>query len=120
LHLLGLDELTQQFPSRGVVAGDLGEADGRAVVVVDRLDHGAGPKPRAVATHAPTLGLMAPRACRLGQRVRRHAGRAILLGEEAFERAAEDLLGGIALDAPGAGVPTAYPALPIEHEDGVV
>ena len=64
LHLLRLRErfagavqLLLGAPALGHVAGDLGEADQRAVLVEDRVDDHARPEARAVLAHPPALGL---------------------------------------------------------------
>src|SRR5213593_666138 len=53
----------------------------------------------------------------LGVRV---AALAVLLGVEGREVLADDLLGRVALDPPGARVPGEHPALAVEQEDRVV
>ncbi len=52
--------------------------------------------------------------------MRGHAPGQVIGRVEAAEVRADDLLGGIALDALGARVPAGHAALRIQHEDGVV
>ena len=111
----------------GDVARHLGEADQgaaaaaiAALVVADGVDHHAGPEAAAVLAHAPALGLEPPGPLGLLQRPLRHPGGAVLLGVEAGEVLADDLLRRPALDPPRARVPVGDPARGVEHEDGVV
>src|SRR6185503_282487 len=89
----------------GDVAGDLGEADQLAGVVEDAVDHDVGPEQAAVLAHPPALGLVAADLRGGVERARRQPGGAVALGIEAREVLADDLLAGIALDAPRPGVP---------------
>ena len=83
----------------GDVAGDLGEADVPPCLVVDRVDHDAGPEPLAVLAHAP-----APRSRTCLSRSAVCSARAgsprcaVLRRVEAREMLADDLVGRIALD----------------------
>jgi hypothetical protein len=104
----------------GDVAGDLGEAQQRAFLVVDRIDHDVGPEARAVLAHAPGLGLVL--ALRQGgfQGKLGHAGVLVLGRIEARKMLAQDFLGLVTLETVGAGVPAADAAVRVEHVDGVV
>ena len=117
---LALDEGLLRLPALGHVAGDLGEADHRAVAVAHGVEHGERPEAGAVLAHAPALGLGAAVAAgglqgRLGP-----AEAAVLLGEEEGEVLADHLLGLVALEPARAGVPTGDPAARVDEVDGVV
>src|SRR5262249_24646451 len=74
----------------------------------------------AVLAHAPALVLETPGP---GRDLELHlalAGAHVLLGVEAREVLADDLVGAPALDALGADVPGRDAAVGVEHEDGVV
>src|SRR5690606_6469223 len=101
------------------VAGDLGEADEPAALP-DRVDDDAGPEAAAVLAHAPAFALVAAVLARLLQRARRDPRRAVLGRVEAREVEADDLLGGVALDALRARVPVGDDAVGVEHEEGVI
>ena len=89
-------------------------------IVADRVDDDAGPEARAVLAHAPAFGLE-PSLARGGlERAARHARCPVLLGVEAREMLADDLVGAVALDALGAGIPVRDLALRVEHVDRVV
>ncbi len=72
----------------GLVAGDLGEADVQAPVVVDRADDDAGPEPGAVLAHAPALLGERPVAQRCLEVALRVPRQLLLLGVEDPEVAA--------------------------------
>ena len=127
LHLLRLQqrvtrrfELLLRFLALGDVAGDLGEADQLAVVVVDRVDDDMGPEPAAVLADALAL-FFKPAVLRGGaQCFLRGAGFAIFLRVELGKVGADDLLGLIALDALRPEIPADDVAFGIEHVDGVI
>ena len=110
-HLLRLAKLLLDRALLGQVARDLGEADQLARVVADRIDDHASPEPRAVLAHPPAFGFEAALARGGLQRDARDPRRAILVGVEPRKVLAHDLVGGIALEALGAGVPAADTAL---------
>src|SRR5262249_28361433 len=98
----------------GHVAHQLAEADELAALVADGGDHDGRPEARAVLAHAPALALHAP----LGRRLREDAlgapGGYLLRRVEERERWPEDLGGGVALDARGAGVPAGHTPLGVK------
>ncbi len=127
LHLLRLEQgLLRPFQGLlglvlvGDVAGDLGEADQFALLVADGVDHHVGPETLAVAPHAPTLALETPVHRRLLQVAGRDAGGAVLFGVEAREVLTQDVVGLVALEALGPGVPARHVAGGVQHIDGVV
>ena len=108
LELLRLEELLARV-ARALPAASLRSVRSRVilakptvspVVVADRVDHDVGPEPAAVLAHAPALGLEAalPSSATASARAGM-PGRAILVGVEAREMLADDLLGAIALEA---------------------
>ena len=127
IHLLRLEqrlpcllELQLGGAALGDVAGDLGEAQDGAIWSANRIDHDVCPEARAVLADTPAFLLEAALAPRGGQRLRGQAVRAILVGVEAREMLADDLLGRIALDALGARVPRRHVSGRIEHVDAVI
>ncbi len=127
LHLLGLGQGSLRLRQRlfgaaalGDVAGYLGEADMRTVLAADRIDDDAGPEAGPIAAQAPALGReLALRECG-GERPGRHVPRPVLLGVEAREVGADDLLGLVSLDTAGAGIPVRHHPVAVEHVDRVV
>src|SRR5204862_6762922 len=90
LHLAGLQQLLAgaleqflRFSLGGDVAGDLGKADQRALLIVDRFEDGTGGKTAAVLSDAPALGDNLPLPGGFTQHLRRHAGALFLLGVKA-------------------------------------
>ncbi|MNP49973.1 hypothetical protein D3C76_1441970 [compost metagenome] len=79
-----------------------------------------GPEQRAVLAHPPALAFKAPLMHGGVQRPLRQAGGAVLIGVETGEMLAEDLGFLVALETPGAGVPTGDDARWVGHVDGVV
>src|SRR5690606_17044213 len=105
----------------GYVAGHLGVADQLAGgLVVDGADHHRGPEALPVLAQAPALLLEAPVGRGIRERRLRLAGEAVFLGIEGGEVLAEDLVGGVALEPLGAGVPADHAPLVIHHVDRVV
>src|ERR1043165_8900729 len=102
------------------VAGDFAETDQPPGGVVDRVEHGERPELGAVFAYAPTFIFEPAKAARRLQSQRRFAGAAVLFSEKDREVLAQNLAGFIAFDAPSAAVPTADPALGIQHINGVV
>ena len=86
---------------------------------IAREDH-VRPEQGAVLAHPPAFVLDAavhPGRANLGCRL---AGQLVLRRVEDAEVAADDLVGGVALQCLRAGVPAAHRAVHVEHEDGVV
>ncbi len=104
----------------GDVAGDVDEADDLAVIVANRLQHGLRPEAAAVATDAPALALEAAAGEGRFKRTLGEAPAAILLVVEKGEAPADDLVGWVAGDPLGAGIPGGHLAAPIQQENGVV
>jgi hypothetical protein len=117
---VGPGELVLVDLALGAVAGDLRVAEQIAAVVAKGADRRGGPEARAVLAHAPALGRHVAVPARLAQQPLRLARLDVLGGVEQRQRAAEDLVGLVALDPPGAGVPADDPGLGIHHEDRVV
>ena len=127
LHFLRPEQLLSRFfepelrlALLGLVAGNLGEADQLAVVVLDGVDDHARPEARAVLANPPALGFVAARLPGRLERVRGHAGVEVLGGVEAAEMLADDFVGRITLDSRGARVPVGYAPVRVEHVDCVV
>jgi hypothetical protein len=104
----------------GDVARDLGVAEQRPLLVVDRVDHDAGPEARAVLAHAPAFGLVLAlvqggRQGALGQ-----VRRPVFGGVETREVLAQDFGRQVALEALGARIPAADVAFGVEHVDRIV
>src|SRR6478672_11947815 len=74
----------------------------------------------AVLAHPPAFGDEPALYRGLLQDVLGKAGVLILRCVEAREMLADDLIGGVALDALGTGVPGCNTSLGIEHEDGII
>ena len=104
----------------GGVAGDLGEAAETATGVAEGSDHDLGPEAAAVLAQAPAFGLEATLVGGHSEGALGQAPADVLGRIEDRYRLAQDLLGGIALDALGTRVPARHPAGRIDHEDGVV
>src|SRR5215211_4037160 len=81
------------------VTGDLGKADELARGIVDRIDDHVSPHPGAVLADAPTLSLEAALAGCGRQGSDGQPALPILVGVEAGEVLADDLLFGVALEA---------------------
>src|SRR5260370_44649 len=91
-----------------------------ARLVRQRGDDDVGPNPGAILTHPPTLVLEAAGGRRFSQLVVGPARRRGFRRVEAGEVLADDLLGRVALDLLGAGVPGEDAALRVEPDDGVI
>src|SRR6185437_16401638 len=89
----------------GDVAGDLGEADQFAVVVVDRVDDDVRPEDRTVLADAPALSLEFSCLGGNGECAIGDFECAVFLGVKLREMTTDDLRRAIALDALGARVP---------------
>src|SRR6185437_17168551 len=93
------------------VAGDLGEP-GELAAAVEHAGHDAvGLEAAPVLADAPPLRLVPPIPPRRRERALGEAGPPVLVGVEAREVLAEDLLCRVALDPLGAGVPARDVAL---------
>ena len=126
-HLLRLGELLLRplerglrLPSLGDVAGDLHEADERADLVADRLDHDARPEQALVAPHAPAFDDAFALVGGELERARRLAALLLLLGIEPAEVLADDFRRRVLVDALRTHVPVGDVSVPVEHEDRVV
>ena len=107
-------------PAVGDVAGDLGVADDLAALADHRIDDHMGPEAGAILAQPPAFGLKPA----LGRgRVQGSGGQAdgaVFFGVEDREVLADDLVGRVALEALGAGIPGRYVAVCVEKIDGVV
>ena len=104
-HLLRPEQLLPRFLEAkpglalfGHVAGDLGEADQFAGLVLDRVDDDACPELCPVLAHAPPLGFVPAGRPRRFERAFGNAGFEVLRGVEAAEMLADNLVGRIAFD----------------------
>ncbi len=111
-RLLGL-------PSLGNVARDLGKPAQSAVLVAQGGDHHAGPETRPVLAQPPAFLRIATGGGGL-QRLGGPAGLHLLRRKKTAEVPPDDLLGAIALDALGAGVPRRDPPFRIEQVERVI
>src|SRR6267142_4803153 len=104
----------------GDVARDLGESQQFLRLTADRIDHGRRPEAAAVLADAPAFGLVPAFAACDVERARRCSGLPILLGIKTAEVLADDLVGGVTLDALRARIPVGDDAARVEHVDGVI
>ena len=118
--LLALAQLGLRHLALGQVARHLGIADDFAPIVSDRVDQHVHPDSRAVLAHAPALVLEAPGRGGGRQGAARQPRRLILVGVKDGEMLADDLIGGIALEATRAGVPRGDDAIGVQHEHGII
>ena len=95
-------------------------ADQATHLVADRLDDEAGPERGLVAPHLPAFGSVLALIGGDMQRARRLAALPLLLGVEAAEMLADDLVRRILVDPLRAGVPVGHAPVGIEHEDRVI
>ncbi len=109
-----------RLPLLGHVAGDFGEADQLALLIVDPVDDDAGPEARPVLAHAPALTRIFAFAARGLEHPLRHARLAVLFSIEFGEMLADDLFGLEALDALGTRVPAGHEALRVQHVDRII
>src|SRR5262249_26249700 len=119
-RLARLLELQPRLPQLGYVARDLGETDQLARLVAHRIDDDVRTEPCAILARTPAFGLELAFANRGLERSVRHPARAILVGVEAREMAADDFLRRVALDALGARVPRRDAAVDVEHEETII
>src|SRR5262249_53347291 len=89
-------------------------------LVVQGGEDDVGPKPRPIFTDSPPLILEPALGRRRAQLVGGPASVDGVLGVEAGEVLADDLLGPVALDALGPRVPADHPPFGAQQEDGVV
>src|SRR6185295_10506352 len=87
------------------VARDPGEAKQAAVGRADGIEYGVRPELGSVLADTPAFGFESPLAGGYSQGAPRHVGGAIFGSEEARKMLADDLVGRIALEALGAGIP---------------
>src|SRR3954451_20690760 len=111
-HLLRLEkgllrslQLKLRRAPLGQVARDLRKADEHTVLVADRVENHAGPEARSVLALAPPFGCEPAFALGRLQRRPGYPRFDVLRRVKAREVLADDLLGGVALDMLGAGVP---------------
>src|SRR6185312_9200649 len=104
----------------GDVARHLGEAFEHAVLVPDRVDDDRGPEAAAILAHPPAFGLIAPLAGGGVEDTRREPLGAVFGRIKPREMMTDDLVGGVALEPLGAGVPVAHHAARVEHIDRIV
>src|SRR5262249_16416650 len=107
-------------PALGDVAGDLGKAEKRTVVVVNGVDDDVSKEFRSVLADAPALSFIAALPCRCFKRALRQAGVAVLLGIKGREMLADDLFRRVPLDPLGARIPARDLAFGTELEDRVI
>ena len=122
-HAEALFALAQPFlvlAPLGEVAGDLGEAEQRAIRPAQRGDDHIGPEARAVLAHAPSFVFESAELLGAPQLLARPVARLRFGRVEAGEVAADDFIGAVALESLGAGVPGQDLPLRVEHEDRVV
>jgi hypothetical protein len=104
----------------GEVARNLGEAEQPALFVAQRGDDHVRPEARAVLAYPPALVLETPLGDRDLELVLRPAAVDRLAGVESREVSADDLLGAVARQALGTGVPRHDAAVPVEQQKRVV
>ncbi len=117
---MSLLQLELRFAPFGDVAGDLRVAEQPSLQVPDGVDQYAGPEHRAVLAHPPSLSLELSVCGRLIQRLHRPPRRPVGVGVEPGEVQADDLIGGVALDAFGARVPACHHAIRIQHDQSAI
>ena len=113
-------QLQRGIPAIGDVARDLGQADDLALLVANDVHRGQGPELRAILAYAPALILRHSLLQGLAQQAFGAAVGTIFGGEEQGEMLADHLVGAIALDPLGTGVPRHHMAIWVEHVDGIV
>ena len=118
--LLGQSQRLLGLPPCRQVTGDLEEPSGAARLVPQGGDDDVGPEPGAVLAHPPALVLEPPVGHGPPQLLLGPARPDGLLGVEAGEVLADDLVGPVALDPLGPGVPGGDVPGRVEQEDGVV
>jgi hypothetical protein len=91
-----------------------------AIPIEDRVDDDARPEQRPVLAHPPALAFIGAVLERRIQRELRNPAAAFILGVEAGEMLADDLIGGIALGGLGAGIPVGDDSVLVEHVDGII
>ena len=92
----------------------------RPVIVLDRIHDDAGPETGAVLAHTPTFRLVAPLAVSLLQGYPGQTSLNVFGCVKAGKVLTDDLVGGVALDARGTGVPVGDVSVGIQHEDRIV
>ena len=102
------------------VARDLGEATQTARLVMQRAEDHIRPKERAALAHAHALLRGDALFGRPAQQAARQAGDHILRKVETDKRLPDDLVGAIALDALGSGVPRHDASFDVDEEDRAV
>ncbi len=118
--VLAFAQLPLRLAPFGQITGDLGETHQLARGIADGVDDHVRPEAAAVLADPPTLPFEATLLERDAQRRGRQIDGAIFIGVELREVLTDDLLGGVALEPLGAGVPAAHHPLGVEHVDGIV
>ncbi len=115
--------LAQDFfvlPALGQVAGDLGEGQEPAIVVLEGGNHHVGPEAGTVLAHAPAFVFEAACFGRHIELVLRPAFRDVGFDVELREVLADDFVRFVLLHGPRAGIPTGHASLRVQEEDGVI
>src|ERR1700761_1452382 len=110
----------QEISGGGDVARHLGETNQPALGIPQRRDYDAGEKSGPVLAQSPALLLVAPLGFCSLQFLVRVSSLDVFRSVEAGKVAANNLLGGVTLQALRTPVPTDDRPGWIEHEDGVV
>ena len=115
--------VTQRFfclAPRGDVAGDFCKSGNFSVVSADCVDHHGCKEAGAILANAPILRLEPSFACCDCQCFCRRAGGALFRRIEHAEMPPDDFLGGVPLDALGAGIPVGDDTARVEQVDGII
>src|SRR5690606_37231220 len=102
------------------IARDVREADELAARIAQRGDHDVGPEARAVLADAPAFVLETAFHARDAELVLRPRGLDRLRRIEARQMRADDLVGFVARDLTGTGIPRRDEPFGVQHEDRVV
>ena len=85
-----------------------------------RGHHDVSPEPSAILPHAPTFVLYSALLPSQSQNSLGGAGFTVLRGVKARKMPSQDLVIGIPLQQPGAGIPRDHVAVGVHHENGIV
>src|SRR5690606_27887390 len=89
----------------GDLAGNFGEAEMLPIVVKNGVDHHTGPEARAILADAPAFLFKLARFKRGAQRCSRLVVGSVFGGIEAREVLTDNLIGRVALESSGTGIP---------------